>query len=99
MADSQATTMAPSVIEAKEPTENIRPGTTSTTPSARQTSTELQTVPIDDEKNMGEKTVEHAAPGNSSDDEDDDFEYPTAWRLAAITTALCLSVFCMALVC
>jgi len=47
---------------------------------------------------MGETTVEHAAPGNSADDEDDNFEYPTAWRLAAITTALCLSVFCMALV-
>ena len=32
-----------------------------------------------------------------SSDDDDDFEYPTKWRLAAITTALCLSVFCMAL--
>jgi hypothetical protein len=32
-------------------------------------------------------------------EEEDDFEYPAKWRLTAITIALCLSVFCMALVC
>lgn len=32
------------------------------------------------------------------DDEDDNIEYPSSWRLALITVALCLSVFCMALV-
>jgi len=31
-------------------------------------------------------------------EEDAEHEYPKAWRLAAITIALCLSVFCMALV-
>jgi hypothetical protein len=30
--------------------------------------------------------------------EDDEQEYPAAWRLGLITIALCLSVFCMALV-
>lgn len=30
--------------------------------------------------------------------EDPEHEYPKAWRLAVITIALCLSVFCMALV-
>jgi hypothetical protein len=98
MADSEATTMAPSVIEAKEPIDNVKPTTASTAPSARQPSTELATAPIEDEKNMNEQAVEHPAPGSSSDDDDDNFEYPTAWKLAAITTALCLSVFCMALV-
>ena len=34
----------------------------------------------------------------SKSDEEDDFEYPTKWKLAIITIALCLSVFCMALV-
>jgi hypothetical protein len=34
----------------------------------------------------------------SNNDEEDDFEYPTKWKLAIITLALCLSVFCMALV-
>ncbi|XPT02149.1 MFS sugar transporter [Ascochyta lentis] len=33
----------------------------------------------------------------SNSDEEDDFEYPTKWKLAIITLALCLSVFCMAL--
>jgi hypothetical protein len=94
MADSQATTMAPSVVETK------RPGTTSTTPSARRTSAEIPaTAPMENEKNMGEETVARADQGSASGDDDDDFEYPTAWKLAAITTALCLSVFCMALVC
>jgi hypothetical protein len=30
--------------------------------------------------------------------EGDEIEYPAKWRLALITIALCLSVFCMALV-
>ena len=99
MADSEATTMAPSVVETKEPMENVRPGTTSATPSARQPSTDLPAAPIEDEKNMAEKTVPVVPAENSSEEDDDDnFEYPTAWKLAAITTALCLSVFCMALV-
>lgn len=34
----------------------------------------------------------------SNSEDDDDFEYPTSWKLAIITLALCLSVFCMALV-
>jgi hypothetical protein len=42
---------------------------------------------------------EHATENVAgTSDDDDDFEYPTKWRLAAITMALCLSVFCMALV-
>jgi hypothetical protein len=35
---------------------------------------------------------------SASAEEEDDFEYPAKWRLTAITIALCLSVFCMALV-
>jgi hypothetical protein len=35
----------------------------------------------------------------SGADEEDGFVYPKGLKLAAITTALCLSVFCMALVC
>jgi hypothetical protein len=42
------------------------------------------------EEDAGEVAAEEAA-------EDDD-EYPAKWRLALITIALCLSVFCMALV-
>jgi hypothetical protein len=44
-----------------------------------------------------EQATDKVSPENAADD-DDDFEYPTKWRLTAITLALCLSVFCMALV-
>ncbi|KAF2684726.1 MFS general substrate transporter [Lentithecium fluviatile CBS 122367] len=91
MADSEATTMAPSVVDTKEPSENVRPDTTSTTPSARDTSVERKQAPTEVEKNMGETAMD------SSADDDENFEYPTAWKLAVITIALCLSVFCMAL--
>ena len=94
MADSDATTMAPSVVDTKEPSEAARPTTTSTSPS-REVSPPPQSNPVQDEKEMGEQ----AAAAGASDDEDDEanFVYPTAWKLAAITIALCLSVFCMAL--
>lgn len=36
-------------------------------------------------------------PVSSSDSEDDKQEYPTGLKLATITSALCLSVFCVAL--
>lgn len=52
--------------------------------------------PTTDEKEaqVNEKRNSQASIG----DEEDDFDYPTGWRLAVITLALCLSVFCMALV-
>lgn len=51
--------------------------------------------PTTDEKEaqVNEKRNSQASIG----DEEDDFDYPTGWRLAVITLALCLSVFCMAL--
>ncbi|KAF1360161.1 MFS general substrate transporter [Lizonia empirigonia] len=51
--------------------------------------------PTTDEKEaqVNEKRNSQASIG----DEDDDFEYPTKWRLTVITIALCFSVFCMAL--
>lgn len=39
-----------------------------------------------------------AGPGTVGTEEAQDTEYPAKWRLALITIALCLSVFCMALV-
>jgi hypothetical protein len=46
----------------------------------------------------GEKTSRPNSTAEPTADDEDTFEYPTKWRLAAITVALCLSVFCMALV-
>ena len=51
---------------------------------------------------MDNTAVEH--PGSTKTEsshrekEEEEIEYPAKWRLALITIALCLSVFCMALV-
>lgn len=47
--------------------------------------------------------IEHGAePGSPTatapDSPEDESEYPASWRLGLITIALCLAVFCMALV-
>jgi Major Facilitator Superfamily len=42
-----------------------------------------------------EDVVDEVPPGAQSPV--DEYEYPTKWKLVLITTALCLSVFCMAL--
>lgn len=63
--------------------------------------------PIADEKAAGETSLEKADSGdvtdekkikNEEEEEEEQIEYPAKWRLALITIALCLSVFCMALV-
>ncbi|KAF2441142.1 MFS general substrate transporter [Karstenula rhodostoma CBS 690.94] len=41
--------------------------------------------------------VDEAEQGAEEAEPENEDEYPKAWRLAAITVALCLSVFCMAL--
>lgn len=48
---------------------------------------------VSNEKSPGQDAVAAVAG-----EEEDDFEYPTKMKLVAITVALCLSVFCMALV-
>lgn len=58
-------------------------------------SVELQTAP--GTANSKEQAVDEPNQAEE-DDEDNDEDYPKAWRLAVITIALCLSVFCMALV-
>lgn len=56
------------------------------------------TAPAEEHIIADEKQSKRDSQASASDEEDDDFEYPTKWRLTAITIALCLSVFCMALV-
>jgi hypothetical protein len=47
----------------------------------------------------GDAEAEADAKAADTDaDDEEDVEYPAAWRLGLITIALCLSVFCMALV-
>ncbi|KAG9196622.1 hypothetical protein G6011_01743 [Alternaria panax] len=45
----------------------------------------------------GEKLSRPNSTAEPTLDDEDNFEYPTKWKLTAITLALCLSVFCMAL--
>ena len=51
---------------------------------------------IGDDKNMAEKKIEGMQKEADQQDEDET-EYPKSTKLALITIALCLSVFCMAL--
>lgn len=91
MADSEKTA-TPSVQHAvtdekKGPVETVLPATAAAVDAA---------API---VSTGEKSSRpNSADGTTPQDDEDDFEYPTKWKLAAITVALCLSVFCMALV-
>lgn len=66
--------------------------------------------PVADEKTAVEKSLEKAdcadaaneeeiQKGEEEEEEEEQVEYPAKWRLTLITIALCLSVFCMALVC
>lgn len=52
-----------------------------------------------DEKpaNRVEAVLQEAQRETTAGDGEDEIEYPKAWRLAVVTLALCLSVFCMAL--
>lgn len=106
MADSDATTYAqskePSVLDA-EKKEQLGSVHASTAPSEREQSLEpptaeekeVEKVPV--EEQAAERKSSSSEAGNENDEEDN-FEYPKAWKLAIITLALCLSVFCMALV-
>jgi hypothetical protein len=90
MAESDRTAVQshePSLLEAKGAVEAVAP-------AANPASVEPI---IADEKNAGVVDTKRNSQ-ISADNEEDGFEYPKSWKLAAITTALCLSVFCMALV-
>ncbi|KAI8936024.1 hypothetical protein NX059_007526 [Plenodomus lindquistii] len=102
MADSEKTatqSATASVHEKKGVAETVMPPTTGVPPEA--------TVPITGTTEKGavvgeqiaarDSTSKRNSTGPAAGEEDDDFEYPTKMKLAAITVALCLSVFCMAL--
>jgi hypothetical protein len=94
MADSDKTATpshAPSMTEKPGVVESVMPPATGAA---------ITTEPIvANEKNtVADTTSKRNSQDGAASDEEDDFEYPTKWRLAAITIALCLSVFCMALV-
>lgn len=93
MADSDKTATQshnPSVLGEKGVVESVIPPATGA-PEAANPVVADEKATVDDKASNRNSTA-------SASDEDDDFEYPTKGKLAAITVALCLSVFCMALV-
>lgn len=99
MADSDKTATQshePSILEKPNVVESVMPSAAASVKAAEPSTAEPI---IADEKNaaVNENTSKRNSQASALDD-DDDFEYPTKWKLTAITIALCLSVFCMALV-
>jgi hypothetical protein len=80
----------PSILEKPAVVESVMPSAAASVHAA-------EPVVTDEKNTVNENTSKRNSQASASDD-DDNFEYPTGWRLAAITIALCLSVFCMALV-
>ncbi|KAF2034714.1 MFS general substrate transporter [Setomelanomma holmii] len=93
MADSEKTATQshePSVYEKKGVVESVLPSAAASVKNVEPSGI------VADEKDESEvKTSKRNSQASASDE--DDFEYPTKWKLTAITIALCLSVFCMAL--
>lgn len=50
------------------------------------------------DKALAENAADDAVKKDTLVDDEDGVEYPVAWKLGLITIALCLSVFCVALV-
>lgn len=53
--------------------------------------------PISTPANRAEEVLHELKEVTSRNEGEDDIEYPSSWKLAIITAALMLSVFCMAL--
>ena len=92
--DSNTAPVDPAGVDEKQLGENTIESSTSSEsqPSIRnQPSTDSPDQDTVDKK-------EDVGEGNTEVDDDDNHQYPPKWRLVLITTAMCLSVFCMALV-
>jgi hypothetical protein len=100
MADSEKTAThshQPSILEHKSVVE----GVVETAMPSTAGSANVPDPIIADEKSVpveGTSKRNSQVSASASEEEDKDFEYPKGWKLGAITIALCLSVFCMALV-
>jgi hypothetical protein len=93
MADSDRTATQshePSLLEKAGVVESVVPSTGAAV---------LATNPnVANEKSLEDENTSNRNSQASLSGEEDDFVYPKGFKLAAITIALCLSVFCMALV-
>ena len=95
MADSEKTATSSrnvGIEDTKGPVETVMPATHAAVDAAAPVATSVL-----DEKTSRPNTADSPAAAATAEEDDDNFEYPTKWKLTAITVALCLSVFCMAL--
>lgn len=97
---TMAQSVDPSVHDTKLATETMPSPATSIRHKSAEDLGEKPAKDVDLEE-VDKGATEKVSDGTSQEasTEEDDFVYPKAWTLAAITLALCLSVFCMALVC
>ncbi|KAF1920050.1 major facilitator superfamily domain-containing protein [Ampelomyces quisqualis] len=94
MADADKT-----ASHSQQPSTLEKPGVVpSVMPSAAGAVNAVDPVIADEKHVANENTSKRISQASASEsDGDEGFEYPKSWKLTAITTALCLSVFCMAL--
>ena len=101
IADSEKTathSAQPSLLDTKGAVETVMPPTAAAANVAAPVpGLEEKQAPVDEYYTMQDSSSKRESTSSAADEEDD-FEYPTKWKLAVITVALCLSVFCMALV-
>lgn len=67
------------------------------TENAAETS-EIHSIQEKNETAVATQVAEEEKKKDAASGEETESEYPTSWKLVMITIALCLSVFCMALV-
>jgi hypothetical protein len=100
MADSDKTATPshePSVHEKQGVVESVMPPTTGAAMATEPIVANEKSTVADEKSPVADATPKRNSQDGASADDEDDFEYPTKWKLTAITIALCLSVFCMAL--
>jgi hypothetical protein len=86
LSGDETTTTTGSLADEKMPS-------TATAPESRSPSHDTEMIAMNQNKSAQDtaKKTEH----DDDDEEEDDTEYPKAMKLALISIALCLSVFCM----
>ncbi|KAF2015868.1 MFS general substrate transporter [Aaosphaeria arxii CBS 175.79] len=86
---------APSMADSeKTATQSVEPSVLDTKVPAEST---MPSAAVSERAPSVEPDTKQPQEKAENSDDEDNFEYPKAWRLTVISIALCLSVFCMAL--
>jgi hypothetical protein len=87
LSGDETTTTTGSLADEKMPS-------TATAPESRSPSHDTEMIAMNQNKSA-QDTTKKTEHDDDDDEEEDDTEYPKAMKLALISIALCLSVFCM----